>query len=518
MLNKHYKKLRLILGDQLNARHTWYQEKTNDTLYVIAELHQESEYVCHHIQKITAFFAAMENFANALINSGFHLLYLNLDDTKDFDNLTELLNHLIDKYQIQAFEYQRPDEFRLAKQLNRYCHNIKINSQIFETEHFLLDFNAIDQHFIRNKPLKMEVFYRKMRKQHNILMDNAKPKGGKWNYDAANRNKLKLADLKHIPEPKCFVNPVEDILNRIERHQIKHFGNIENPLYWPVNRKQALELLAHFCQFCLPHFGQFQDAMTENSPHQWSLYHSRLSFALNSKMLHPRQVIDKAIETYQQNEQIDIAQIEGFVRQILGWREFVRGIYWANMPQYADLNQLDAKRDLPAYFWNGQTQMNCMKQCLTQSLNTAYAHHIQRLMVIGNFCLISGIEPKQVDDWYLGVYIDAIEWVEMPNTRGMSQFADGGLIATKPYAASANYIDKMSDYCQSCHYDKSQKSGEKACPFNSLYWHFLDINRKRFEQNPRMAMMYRQFDKKDEAEKHSILAQANHYLLNLDKL
>jgi deoxyribodipyrimidine photolyase-related protein len=350
-------------------------------------------------------------------------------------------------------------------------------------------------------------------------MDGDRPLGGKWNYDAENRHRLGRQDLEQIPAPLLFENDVAPILERLERHGVDHFGQPVESLGWPVTRAQALDLLAHFCTVCLPCFGRFQDAMTGQHAHGWSLYHSRLSFALNSKLLSPMEVIDAAIRAYRDGGAgISIAQAEGFVRQIAGWREYVRAVYWANMPDYASANRLGAGRDLPGYFWDGRTRMNCMRHALGQSLDHAYAHHIQRLMITGNFCLLAGIAPEQVDAWYLGVYVDAIEWVEMPNTRGMSQFADGGYVATKPYSAGANYINKMSDYCRHCDYDHRQKSSPDACPFNSLYWDFMDRHRGRFEANPRIGMIYRNWDRQAEDRREATLARARWCLQHLDEL
>lgn len=266
-------------------------------------------------------------------------------------------------------------------------------------------------------------------------------------------------------------------------------------------------------------FGQFQDAMTANSDHQWSLYHSRLSFALNTKMLHPKQVIDKAIKAWQENPgAISLAQIEGFVRQIPGWRENIRGVYWSNMPDYESLNFLKAEKNLPEWFWTGQTKMSCMHHAITQSLQYAYAHHIQRLMITGNFCLLAGIDPDQVDQWYPGIYIDAIQWVELPNTRGMSQYADGGMVASKPYAGSGNYVQKMSDYCGDCVYSVKEKEGESACPLNSLYWHFMEKHRELLHKNPRTALVYKGWDKKAVADRNTILDRGQWCINNMNSL
>jgi deoxyribodipyrimidine photolyase-related protein len=519
-MQKSYKTLRLILGDQLNASHSWYQNKDDSVLYVVAELHQEASYVKHHIQKIAAFFLAMHAFANGLKLAGHQVLHLSLDQTQDYADLPDLISQLCAQFNIESLEYQRPDEYRLWSQMqsiNLEIHNIAC--ACVDSEHFILPFQEINQYFKPGKATRLEAFYRKMRQRHNIMMDGNQPLDGQWNFDAENRNKLKKVDLADIPEPLVFENDFSDILSRLKNHKIEHFGEIGEVLVWPVTRQQSLALLDYFCQYGLPRFGKFQDAMTANSPHAWSLYHSRLSFAMNAKILSPMQVINRAIAEFEARpNQISVAQIEGFVRQILGWREFVRGMYWVNMPAYSELNYLAADRDLPDYFWSGETKMNCMKQSLGQSLDYAYAHHIQRLMVIGNFCLLAGISPDQIDEWYLGVYIDAIEWVEMPNTRGMSQFADGGLIASKPYTASGSYINRMSDYCSGCEYSVKQKVGDLACPFNSLYWHFMDRHKDRFSNNPRIGMVYRNLEKMDESLRVDTLKRAEWILENLDSL
>ncbi len=509
--------LRLILGDQLNASHSWYSEKDEGVVYLIAELHQETAYVKHHVQKLCAFFIAMEQFAEALSSAGHTVLHLRLEETTDFNDLDALIKHLCTELSVQTFSYQRPDEYRLLAQLQ----DIQlegITKHEVDTEHFLLSFEELDQHFKGGQHNRMESFYRKMRKRTGWLMDGDKPLGDKWNYDADNRNKLKANDLDDIPEPLCFGHKTQAVLERLEQHKVKHFGEVGEQLVWPCTRKEALALLDYFCVHCLENFGRFQDAMTGRSPHAWSLYHSRLSFALNAKILSPKQVIETALEAYEANDDIGLAQIEGFVRQILGWREYVRGVYWVNMPHYRKQNHFEAQRDLPDFFWTGDTNMRCLQQSIKQSLDTAYAHHIQRLMVTGNFSLLCEFDPDQVDDWYLGIYIDAIEWVELPNTRGMSLFADGGWIATKPYSASGNYINKMSDYCSDCDYKVKETIGENACPFNSLYWRFMTKHREALSKNPRIGMLFGNWDKRDEKERDEIIARAEWCLENLDKV
>ncbi len=519
-----YHTLRLILGDQLNASHAWYKEKDQGVLYVIAELHQETNYVVHHVQKVCSFFAAMAQFAQALSRAGHQVLHLTLDDTEQYQSLPELLTYLFEHHQISNFGYQLPDEYRLRQQLSDFTETQNIPVQIFETEHFYLTDEQLPSYFKANTSHRLEHFYRKMRVSFNLLMDGEQPLGGQWNFDKDNRNKLKANDLAKVPEPLLFDNDVREILARLKRHNIKTIGQADENLLWPVNRQQSLSLLDHFCQFCLPNFGRFQDAMTGKLKDSiedkgWSLYHSRLSFALNSKILSPKQVVDKAIEHYfAKPDLIDMAQIEGFVRQILGWREFVRGIYWANMPDYYELNHLSATRELPSWFWTGDCTMACLSHAIGQSLAFSYAHHIQRLMVTGNFCLLTGVNPDQVDAWYLGIYVDAIEWVEMPNTRGMSQFADGGILGSKPYAASGNYINKMSDYCKDCYYDVKQTTGVQACPLNSLYWRFMERHKERLSNNPRNAMVYKNWFKKSDEQRNSVLAQAEQYLIEIESI
>ncbi|MDV5167782.1 cryptochrome/photolyase family protein [Photobacterium rosenbergii] len=523
-MDKHYKCLRLLLGDQLNNKHSWFQDVDHSTVYVIAELPQEMDYASHHIQKIQAFFLAMQHMADSLTASGHHVLHLTLDETTEYTDLPELLTALITRFQCQRFEYQQPDELRLHQQLDDFCQQLSIATVCVDGEHFIVPFNDLPQYFTRDKNGRLETFYRKLRKKHQILMeDEEKPEGGKWNFDKANRDKLKPNDITELPQPLLFDNDISDINQRLARHKVKSIGVGRDSLLWPVTRKQSLQLLDFFCTHCLPNFGRFQDAMTCQADDlvdqkQWSLYHSRLSFALNSKIISPLEVIECAITHYRSSDVINIAQIEGFVRQILGWREFVRGIYWTHMPEYAQRNHLNASQSLPGWFWNGETKMNCLHHAISQSLEYGYAHHIQRLMVTGNFCMIAGIDPDEVDAWYLGIYVDAIEWVEMPNTRGMSQYADGGIVGSKAYAASGNYINKMSDYCLHCHYQVKEKTSENACPLNSLYWHFMTQHREQFERNPRVGMVYRNWDNQPDENQQAVLDKAKQLLIDIEQL
>ncbi|MEQ8907865.1 MAG: cryptochrome/photolyase family protein [Vicingaceae bacterium] len=512
------KTLRLILGDQLNCQHSWFQKKEEHVTFVLMEMRQETDYVVHHIQKIVAFFSAMRSFAKQLKDEGHKVIYLSLDDESNYQKLNKNLKTLIQEHEIKCFEYQLPDEYRLDQQLNNFCRDMDIETKSYPTEHFYTKRYELKEFFEKKKSKQwlMESFYRMMRKKHRIMIDdNDKPEGGKWNYDQSNRKKLPKS---HKPTaPLLFQHQVNEIVEMLEKAEVKSIGNIDAENFlWPVNREESLQLLDYFVAECLPLFGDFQDAMAED---EWSIYHSRLSFSMNSKMLSPKEVIDKCLQHWlEHKDKIDISQIEGFVRQILGWREYMRGFYWAKMPDYESENKLRNQRKLPEFYWSGKTKMNCLKQSINQSLDYAYAHHIQRLMVTGNFALLAGINPKEVDKWYLGIYIDAIQWVELPNTRGMSQYADGGLIATKPYVSSANYIDKMSNYCSTCHYSKSKKVGEKACPFNSLYWNFIDQHLEKWSKNQRMSMMVANWNKQDPKKKEETLQQASLYLKNIEKL
>jgi len=513
-MNRTYQTLRLILGDQLNSQHSWLNSVDEGVLYVLMEIRPESLYVTHHIQKIIGIFGAMRQFASELKAQGHPVVYVEIDAAENQHSFENNLNQLIAQYQVTKFEYQLPDEYRLDALLKEYTQTLSIGYAAVDSEHFFTKREDLTTFFQHKKTIVMENFYRSMRRKHHILMDKDKPTGGKWNYDQANRKKL---PKKHaMATPFLFEHDVTAIYEAVKAAELPYIGTIDSSYFiWPLNRQEALVLLNDFIDRLLPTFGLYQDAMHSD---YWSLYHSRLSFALNVKMLHPLEIVQAAETAYRQSDRIDIAQAEGFIRQILGWREFIRGIYWKEMPHYQTLNMLKAKRPLPAYFWTGRTKMHCMRQSIQQSLSYSYAHHIQRLMITGNFCLLTGINPSEVDQWYLGIYIDAFEWVELPNTRGMSQYADGGIVATKPYGASANYIDKMSNYCQSCYYHKKEKYGERSCPFNSLYWHFLKRHQSNFIKNPRMSMIYRVWNKYAQEDQQLILEQASKYLNNLEQL
>ena len=507
-------KLRLILGDQLNLQHPWFDTVDQEVLYVLMEMRQETDYAPHHIQKVVAFFGAMRAFADALEKKGHQVIYISLDDPANTQSLDQNLQQLFAKHNINSFAYQYPDEYRLDNQLKNFSATIDLPTEVVDTHHFLTDRVTLTEFFEGKKQLILEFFYRNMRKQFNLLMQQGQPEGGQWNFDKNNRKKWKgdpAIPTAYIPK----TNEILSLAQLIQDAGIKTIGNLsQDHFLFPFSREEALAQLDYFCTHLLVHFGDYQDALHTE---EINLFHSRISFALNVKMISPLEVVEKVISYYRQNEaEIDLAQVEGFVRQIIGWREYMRGIYWKEMPAYADKNALDNHNPLPDFYWTGKTKMNCLKHSIQNSLDNAYAHHIQRLMITGNFALLAQVHPDAVDQWYLGIYADAIEWVQITNTRGMSQWADGGIVATKPYVSAAAYINKMGNYCTACSYNNKKRLGEDACPFNSLYWNFLDDKKQFFAKNNRMAMMLRLLEKIPPQELAEIKARAGAILSRPD--
>lgn len=506
--------LRLILGDQLNVQHRWFTEVDAEVIHVMMEVRQETDYVLHHAQKILAIFAAMRELARQLRAAGHRVHYIAIDDADNLQSMPANIDALIARYQAGALQYQAPDEWRLDQQLYQHGQRSAIPWLMVESDHFYTTRAEAAAIFTGRKQWLMEFFYRRMRVTHGVLIDEAgKPLGGQWNFDHDNRKPWRgvpaePADARTLHNHGALWQSIVDA-------GVNSFGNPRAQQFaWALNRDEALQQLDAFIDKALPHFGDFQDALSGKA---WRLFHSLLSFALNVKMLNPREVVARAEAAYHAGH-APLAAVEGFIRQILGWREYVRGVYWTNMPEYADNNFFGHERALPRWFWDGKTSMNCLAHAITQSLEQAHAHHIQRLMVIGNFALLAGLDPAALHRWYLGIYIDAFEWVELPNTLGMSQFADGGLLATKPYVSSAAYIDRMGDYCKGCHYDKKLRVGERACPFNALYWDFFQRNAPALERNPRIGMVYRQLEKMDDTAIAAFQEQARAITAKLDAL
>ncbi len=509
--------LRLILGDQLNERHTQFARVDDSVLYVLMEMRSETDYVRHHIQKVVGFFGAMRAFAQRLQAQGHRVHYLRLDDPENQQRFPENCRWLIERYGAECFEYQEPDEYRVAEVLRDFAAQLPIKSRCVASEHFLSERDELRQLFSGAKTYVMERFYRHMRRKWGVLMeaDGRTPRTGRWNYDAENRRRL--PEGLHIPAAPSFVRDVRELVDMVRAAGVQTIGCIDPSRFdWPLTRAESLQLLEHFVRERLPFFGAYQDAMTRRDA---LLFHSRLSFSLNLKLIHPLEVIQRAIAEWEERpEQLPFSALEGFVRQILGWREYVRGVYWAEMPRYRELNFFGHTAALPSWYWTGQTRMYCLRCAISQSLERAYAHHIQRLMVTGNFALLLGVHPDAVDDWYLGIYQDAVEWVELPNTRGMSQFADGGIVGTKPYASSANYLQRMSDYCAQCPYDHKARYGSRACPFNALYWDFYHRHAERLRSNPRVGMVYQLWDRMPAEEQQRILAHAQYVKASVENL
>ncbi|NJD25322.1 MAG: cryptochrome/photolyase family protein [Betaproteobacteria bacterium] len=506
--------LRLLLGDQLDPQHAWFARPDPAFRYVLMEVRQETDYVLHHGQKILAIFAAMRAFAARLRTTGHTVDYLAIDDPANPQSLPANLDALIARHRIGRFEYLKPDEWRLDRQLADYAAGLAIPAQAVDSGHFFTGRDEAARFFGTRRRWTMEPFYRHLRRRHGILMAGpAQPQGGRWNFDAENRKAW--PGTPPVPADWRAGHDHTELWRRIEAAGVASFGNPDAAdLRWPLDRDEALAHLEAFLEQALPHFGDYQDAMHSRAPR---LFHALISFALNTKMLSPHEVVAR-VEAAWQSGQVPLAAAEGFIRQILGWREYVRGVYWAAMPGYAAENYFAHTQPLPSWFWTGHTQMRCLAHAIGQSLETAYAHHIQRLMVIGNFALLAGLNPAAVHRWYLGVYIDAFEWVELPNTLGMSQFADGGWLATKPYIASAAYIHRMSDYCSGCRYDRKARTGPDACPFNALYWDFFARHAGTLAGNHRLAMPYAQLARMDPAEKAAIAEKAEALRANLDSL
>ena len=503
--------LRLILGDQLSHQIASLRDIHIDTdIVLMAEVGAEVTYVKHHKRKIAFLFAAMRHFADELRRAGTTVIYRHFDDPDNGGSLESEVKQVIAARQISKLVVTMPGEYRLMEIMKSWQSTLGIAVELREDDRFLCSLDKFATWADGRRQLRMDFFYRDMRRDYNILMDGSEPIGGKWNFDSDNRESPKAGMV--IPPPLQFApdDMTSDVLGLVAARCADHFGDLDD-FGFAVTRQQALAVLDHFIDQRLPDFGRYQDAMLLDEP--W-VYHSHIGFYLNAGLLLPAEVI-AAAETAYHSGHAPLNSVEGFIRQILGWREFVRGIYWLKMPGYADLNFFEAERHLPEFFWTGDTKMLCMAQAVDATRKFAYAHHIQRLMVLGNFALLAGIAPSQVNAWFLIVYADAYEWVELPNVSGMVLFADGGYLASKPYAAGGAYINRMSNYCRECHYKVSQKNGAAACPFNYLYWDFLIRNRAKLQDNARLGMMYRSLDRMDVEKIAAIRHDADQFLAAL---
>jgi deoxyribodipyrimidine photolyase-related protein len=498
-----------ILGDQLTRSLSALRDiDPAQDIVLMVEAAAEARNVPHHKQKIAFVLSAMRHFAESLRADGLQVDYVRMDDPDNQQDLGRELAKAVQRHKPASIIVTEPSEWRAWQMMQDWDSGAPLD--VREDDRFFCsrgDFVALEK---ARKTGRMEFFYREMRRRSGLLMQADGPEGGQWNFDSENRKALPRGMR---PPPRRRFAPdatTAEVMTLVAARFGSHFGDIE-PFGWAVTREDALQALDHFITDCLPTFGDYQDAMKAGEDF---MYHSLISPYLNVGLLTAREVCARAETAYQSGD-APINAVEGFIRQILGWREFVRGIYWAEMPGYAQSNHLNAIRDLPALYWTGQTPMRCMAECIGTTRRHAYAHHIQRLMVTGNFALLAGVAPAQIEEWYLAVYVDAFEWVELPNVHGMVMHADGGRLGSKPYAASGAYIDRMSDYCKGCAYDPKVKLGPKACPFNYLYWNFLIENIATLKPNPRMSLPYVTLSKMPVEQRAEIARAATAFLAGL---
>lgn len=496
--------LRLVLGDQLSDSLAGLGDlDPQRDAVLMAEVRDEATYVRHHKQKIALTFAAMRAFAARLTSRGVEVRYVRIDAPGNTHSIVGELQRALTEGLFGKVVLTECSEWRLAEALKAFQLDASVPVEIREDTRFICSHDRFRRWAADKRELRMEFFYREMRRETGLLMDGAQPEGGRWNFDAENRRKLtrglRPPDRLRTPPSATTLEAIEDV----RRLFPAHFGELDT-FGWPTTAEEAEAVASDFLDRILPAFGDWQDAMSDGEPWMW---HGLISTSINLGLLDPLDICRRAEAVYRAGN-APLNAVEGFIRQILGWREYMRGVYWLKVPEYRLRNALDADRELPWFFWSGETDMACVADVVGTSRTNAYAHHIQRLMVTGNLAMMLGVHPDAVDDWYMTVYADAYEWVEMPNTRGMATFADGGIVGSKPYAASGAYINRMSDYCGGCRYDVKGKTGDGACPFNRLYWGFLERNRGYLGGNIRLAMPYRTLDGFGEEKRAALLEEA----------
>ncbi|MDM7980588.1 MAG: cryptochrome/photolyase family protein [Rhizobium sp.] len=507
-------RIHLVLGDQLSHSLSALADADPETsLVLMAEVMSEATYVKHHKKKIAFLFSAMRHFAEELREKGLAVRYVTLDDPQNTQSLKGELARTLADTGAASVVVTECGEWRLADEMRGWEASLGVPVEIREDDRFLCSIEEFREWRKGRKQLRMEYFYRDMRRRHRVLLEGEEPVGGKWNFDAENRKPPAegLKGPKRISHRKDTIT--KSVLDLVEERFTGHMGSLDS-FHFAVTADQAEIELQQFIDEILPTFGDYQDAMVKGEPY---LYHSLISSYVNAGLLMPIDVIRRAEAAWFEGR-APLNAVEGFIRQILGWREYVRGIYWTEMPDYAGLNHLVASRPLPQMYWTAKTDMACMRGAVGDTIEHAYSHHIQRLMVTGNFAMLAGIDPVQVCDWYLAVYSDAYEWVELPNTLGMALYGDGGIMASKPYAASGKYIDRMSNFCGGCRYDPKLTTGSKACPFNALYWDFLDRNTEKLARNPRLSNMYATWRRMDPFKQDAIRKHATEVLDRLDSL
>ena len=504
-------KLRLILGDQLSPEISSLKDADKSCdIILLCEVFDEAVYVKHHQKKIAFLFSAMRHFAASLSDAGWNVDYVRLDQDGNSHSFSGEVARAVERHAPESVIATFASEWRVLTEMLDWENTLPCAVELRDDDRFYCSLDEFATWADGRKQLRMEYFYRELRRKTGILMSGNDPIGGQWNYDAENRGRA--PDGLEVPKHTSFVpdDITNEVLSLVEDRFDDHFGKLR-PFEFAVTREQAAYVLDRFIAERLPLFGTYQDAMVEGEPF---MFHAHIGLYLNCGLLSPQQAIIAAENAYHAGA-APLNATEGFIRQILGWREFVRGLYWLKMPEYAEQNALEAHRPLPAFFWTADTKMNCLKQCVSETRDHAYAHHIQRLMVLGNFALLAGLSPKEVNEWFMIVYADAYEWVELPNVSGMALYADGGVLASKPYASGGAYIERMSNYCRSCHYKVKQKNGEQACPFNYLYWDFLTRHQDRLSGNARMGMMYRTLAKMSDEKRAAILTDSQRFLSEL---
>ncbi|KUM54414.1 cryptochrome/photolyase family protein [Rheinheimera sp. EpRS3] len=507
-------RLIVILGDQLSPALSSLQNITADDVLLLAEVAAEASYVQHHKHKIILIFSAMRHFAAVLRQQGHTVCYIHYDSQSQIKCIGDAVQHALAQHpHLQSILITQCGEYRLQQEINSWQQHFPVPTEILSDDRFICDLPRFARWAQGKKQLRMEYFYREMRRYTGLLMQGDTPEGGKWNYDADNR-KACPQDLQQIV-PLHFIpdDITAEVMALVNQHFAANMGDADNFSY-AVTGKDARHAFLHFVQQQLPRFGDYQDAMLLDQPF---LFHSICSVYLNCGLLDVRWMCNKVQLAYQQGL-VPLNAAEGFIRQLIGWREYVRGLYWLLMPDYKQHNSLNAERALPGFYWHGNTQMRCMQQAVKSTIDHAYSHHIHRLMITGNFALLAGLSVEQVTDWYLAVYADAYEWVELPNTLGMALFADGGVMASKPYAASGAYINRMSNYCKNCAYEVKHTTQTDACPFNALYWDFLHRHQQQFGANPRLALAFANWQKRSDSDKTAILAKAADTLNRLEQL
>ncbi len=497
--------LRLVLGDQLDRTGPALRDVSpDDDVIVMAEVTAEIDRYPSHKQRVVLFLSAMRHLRNDLVEQGHTVDYQRLEDPDPAASLPDALSRAVRRHQPDRVVVARPGRWELQQQLSQACSALNVAFEVMEDDHFLVTPAEFAEWAEGRKRLTMEHFYRMMRKRLGVLLaDSGEPEGGRWNYDEENREAFSFEP--EPPDPRRF-QPDEvtrGVIEIVER-RFDQLPGSTGSFGWPVTPSQAEQALESFVSERLADFGRYQDAMWTSAPF---LHHSLLSPALNLKLISPGKVVREVTRAYREGA-APLNAAEGFIRQVIGWREFIRGVYWLKMPDLISRNELCHEEQLPPLYWTGETDMACLRDTVGQLLQHGYAHHIQRLMVAGLFALLYGVRPSEVHDWFMALYVDSVEWVTLPNTVGMSQFADGGIVGTKPYVASGRYLERQSNYCAGCRFDPGEATGDSACPFTTLYWEFLDRHRKLLAGNHRMGFQLGNLSRKPDDEIQEIKRRA----------